>query len=105
MPVLNEQGMTERMQRIAGRILATNKQGFWPTAAHWVEAAHYCGTKTISDLSSDDMRSNLSPAEKEALTKVLDTAKKWLDIPGLREHAERTLDYWNEPYDKDTPLE
>ena len=91
--------MSERMQRVAGRIMATNKSGFWPSTAHWVEAAKYCGDKeevTLSDAA--DKRANLSPAENELLEQVLTTAKRWLHKPELQKHAIQTLEQWNEPY-------
>ena len=27
---------------------------------------------------------------------ILPTARRWLKIPGLKEHGQRTLDYWGE---------
>lgn len=31
--------------------------------------------------------------------KVLPTARRWLGIPGLRDHAEQTLAYWGEKFE------
>lgn len=45
-------------------------------------------------------RSALSHDELVILEeKVLPTARRWLDMPGLDAHAMQTLDYWGESYD------
>lgn len=45
-------------------------------------------------------RSKLSFDELVLLDeKVLPTARRWLGIPGLRQHAEQTLSYWGETFD------
>jgi len=51
------------------------------------------------DRASDDPRLKLSHDELQLLEqKVLPTARRWvLEIPGLREHGEKTLAYWGEP--------
>lgn len=42
-------------------------------------------------------RSKLTYDELGALeNKILPTARRWLTIPALREHGEKTLDFWGE---------
>lgn len=45
-------------------------------------------------------RDGLTSSEVYTLeTRVLPTARRWLGIPGLRDHAERTLAYWGEEFE------
>lgn len=43
-------------------------------------------------------KATLSFADLELVeTKIIPTARRWLDIPPLRDHAVQTLTYWGEP--------
>lgn len=42
---------------------------------------------------------DLNSMERQTLDdKIIPTAREWLDIPSLRQHAVKTLDYWNQPF-------
>ena len=44
-----------------------------------------------------DRKANLSRDKQDMLyNQILPTARRWLQIPGLKEHGERTLKYWGE---------
>lgn len=46
-------------------------------------------------------KTQLTPDELELLeTKILPTARRWLNIPGLAEHGRETLEYWGEGFDQ-----
>lgn len=56
-------------------------------------AAH----QTASATAQKNPRDGLTYDELQLLNeKVLPTAKRWLQIPGLRDYAESTLRYWGE---------
>lgn len=43
-------------------------------------------------------RNSLSMEDAVILeTKILPTARRWLNMPGLRDHGASTLAYWGEP--------
>lgn len=57
----------------------------------------YIRSQTKAQKDANDKRAELSLDERELLeTKILPTARRWLDIPGLREHGEKTLAHWGE---------
>lgn len=46
-------------------------------------------------------RSKLTFDQRSLLeTEVIPTARRWLDVPSLREHGEKTLDFWGETFPK-----
>lgn len=46
---------------------------------------------------SEGNRADLTPDELALLDgKIIPTARRWLDIPGLRDQGKRTLAYWGE---------
>ena len=44
-----------------------------------------------------DRKANLSRDKQDLLyNQILPTARRWLQIPGLKEQGQRTLEYWGE---------
>lgn len=71
---------------------------YWPNAPQIMAAAKAlasAGNGPSANKNGD--RASLSFPELQNLEdKVLPAARRWLDIPGLRQHGAQTLEYWGE---------
>lgn len=86
-PQENARQWTERVLVLVSDRMKTRA---WPTASEILDAA-----KSFGGSSGD--RKSLSRDEEVILqTRIIPTARRWLGIPGLREHGERTLQHWGE---------
>lgn len=82
-------------ERVLERVSERMTTRAWPTAGEVAVAVR--GFAGKSDAAERGERASLSRDELYALDeRVLPTARRWLGIPGLREHAEKTLAHWGE---------
>lgn len=89
------EGVGRWAERVLERVSERMTTRAWPTAGEIAVAVRGHGGK--SDSASRGERGNLSRDELYTLeTRVLPTARRWLGIPGLREHAEKTMAHWGE---------
>ena len=67
----------------------------WPTVRELSDAAGV-SSQRAAPTGNGDRRSLTFDQLRLLEEKVLPTARRWLGIPGLREHGEKTLAYWGE---------
>ena len=82
-------------ERVLERVSERMKTRAWPTVFEISDAAK---SFNANDGAREDCdRSKLSRDQLFLLNdKILPTARKWLGIPGLKEHGEKTLAHWGE---------
>lgn len=89
-----DQGFQEWWPRFEDSLDRSLKTRAWPTV-YEINAA---SPKRAEDTSERGQRASLSSNDLHTLeTKVLPTARRWLEIPSLAEHGRQTLEYWGEP--------
>jgi hypothetical protein len=88
-----DQGFQEWWPRFEDNLDRSLKTRAWPTVFEINSAA----PKTAEKKTEAGHRGSLSSDELHLLeTKVLPTARRWLEIPGLAHHGRQTLEYWGE---------
>jgi len=86
----------EALDRVFHNVKMEAETRSWPTPKELIRAASLARGDTSQDPGRGD-RSKLSHDELVSLENtILPTARRWLGIPGLAEHGEKTLTYWNE---------
>lgn len=86
------------VERVLERVSERMTTRAWPTAGEVAVAVRgFAGKSDAAERGERGERGNLSRDELYTLeARVLPTARRWLGIPGLREHAEKTLAHWGE---------
>lgn len=78
------------VERVLERVSENLKTRAWPTAHEITEAAKSFG----AGQGSGDIEKMTRDERFILEDKVIPTAERWMNIPGLREHAEKTLAHW-----------
>lgn len=79
--------------------LTNPQQRVWPTAGQVMQSMQGVDKPTAAEAVMRDRgdRSRLTSDQKHKLTtEVLPTARRWLDIDGLRHHGKSTLEFWGD---------
>lgn len=100
---MTEAGATSvsRVRAIFTRLKKKDGLTFWPSSQQIHAAAkalrQEASTSKGKTVSTGGDRSALTFDEQQVLhDHILPTARRWLHIPGLRQHAEQTLEFWGE---------
>lgn len=100
-----EEALHEAGARSEGRIKAIfhylkTRDGltYWPNAPQIAQAARALAkASAVPTVGERGDRNGLSFPDLQLLEdKIIPTARRWLQIPGLRQHGMQTLHYWGE---------
>lgn len=89
----------DRIRKTFEELKRTSETRAWPTARDLLEAISKLRSRSSDERDGIKRRQDLTYDERQLLeTKILPTARDWLSEPSLRQHAEKTLEYWGEAY-------
>jgi hypothetical protein len=95
LPDLPEAELAALLEAMHSHVRRNSHGRMWPTISDLVKASRKVAGLGTSDAGTGDV-DKLTPAQKGKLAEVLASATRWLGIPGLAAHGQKTLDYWGQ---------
>jgi len=90
-----------RIEAVFRHIKSHEGLTYWPNAPQISASARALAQGGSGGLKGETGdRSRLSFPEMEKLDECIERCKRWLSVPGLRQHAESFLTFWGEPYER-----
>lgn len=96
--VKNDATIDSRVRAVFHHIKETMDIRIWPNAKQITDAANNLRRSTAEGSVKHGDRSSLSIDEQMLLEQVIDTARRWLSIPELKQKGQNTLTFWGEEY-------